>query len=278
MNYYPFHIGDYASATRHLSWDEDLAYRRLIDAYYTKEAPIPADKRAAYRLVCATTEAQREAVDVVLQEFFVLTGDVWVHDRCEAEIHAAVEKRAKASQSAKARWSNASAKRTESDGNADAMRTHKETDANAYETPCEGNAPNPNPNISIPDGIDNAGATRTRFDAQAHLVGLGVDSGVASDWLAHRKAKRAKPTLTAINGIVSEAAKAGISLSDALSISCQRGWTGFEASWVARDQPRQPVATIHDQRAATIAALTGRTTNERANEPRDITAEAVRVA
>ena len=25
MNYYPFHIGDYVSATRHLTWDEDAA-------------------------------------------------------------------------------------------------------------------------------------------------------------------------------------------------------------------------------------------------------------
>ncbi len=45
MNYYPFHIGDYAKKTRHLSWDEDMAYRRLIDAYYLHEGPLPADKR-----------------------------------------------------------------------------------------------------------------------------------------------------------------------------------------------------------------------------------------
>ena len=32
MNYYPFHIGDYLSATRHLSWDEDHAYRRLLES------------------------------------------------------------------------------------------------------------------------------------------------------------------------------------------------------------------------------------------------------
>ena len=29
MNYYPFHIGDYLSATRHLSWEEDAAYRLM---------------------------------------------------------------------------------------------------------------------------------------------------------------------------------------------------------------------------------------------------------
>ena len=86
MNYYPFHIGDYASATRHLSWDEDAAYRRLLDTYYSSEKALPADLRAVCRLVLATTEAQREAVRVVLEEFFTMTADGWVNGRADAEI------------------------------------------------------------------------------------------------------------------------------------------------------------------------------------------------
>ena len=31
MNYYNFHIGDYARRTRHLTVLEDLFYRRLLD-------------------------------------------------------------------------------------------------------------------------------------------------------------------------------------------------------------------------------------------------------
>ena len=42
MNYYNFHIGDYARRTRHLSVIEDLFYRRLLDLYYTTEAPLVA--------------------------------------------------------------------------------------------------------------------------------------------------------------------------------------------------------------------------------------------
>ena len=84
MNYYPFHIGDYASATRHLSWDEDAAYRRLLDVYYTHEKAIPADK--VYRLVVATTRQQKQAVDTVLQDFFTSTPDGWMHERCEMEL------------------------------------------------------------------------------------------------------------------------------------------------------------------------------------------------
>lgn len=86
MNYFPFHIGDYASATRHLSWDEDAAYRRLLDVYYTTEKPIPTDLRAVYRLVMAQTDSQREAVAVVLSEFFVLAEDGHHNKRADDEL------------------------------------------------------------------------------------------------------------------------------------------------------------------------------------------------
>lgn len=103
-----------------------------------------------------------------------------------------------------------------------------------------------------------------RFDAQAHLVSIGIDAGIAADWLTHRKASKAAPTLTAINGIASEAARAGISLADALAMCCQRGWRGFKAEWLNGDQehgartqpPRRP--TIHDERAHASAVLTGK--------------------
>ena len=92
MNYYPFHIGDYLSATRHLSWEEDAAYRRLLDTYYTNEKPLPAELRAVCRLVLATTDSQREAVETVLGEFFELTPDGWINGRADAEIVAMREK------------------------------------------------------------------------------------------------------------------------------------------------------------------------------------------
>jgi uncharacterized protein YdaU (DUF1376 family) len=150
MNYYPFHIGDYASATRHLSWLEDAAYRRLMDVYYVREEPLPTETRQIYRLVVASTQEQRDAVDVVLEEFFELAADGYRHTRCDAEIHAANTKKDKASQSALKRWSNArnddSAKPAQCDSNANASKSSCERIANESETPCEGNAPNPNPN------------------------------------------------------------------------------------------------------------------------------------
>ena len=141
MNFYAFNIGDYAAATQHLTWEEDLAYRRLLDVYYSREESIPLEPRAAYRLVRAASQDQREAVDSVLSEFFTKSENGYLHHRCDDEIAVARSKSDKARESAVAGWQKR--------GNANASKP----DANAPEKVCEriksgseGNAPNPNPN------------------------------------------------------------------------------------------------------------------------------------
>jgi uncharacterized protein YdaU (DUF1376 family) len=94
MNYYPFHIGDYISATRHLSWEEDAAFRRLLDLYYLRESPIPADVHEAARLVRMSQHV--ECVESVLRELFFLTPEGWRNSRCDAEIERMRDKQAKA--------------------------------------------------------------------------------------------------------------------------------------------------------------------------------------
>lgn len=88
MNYYEHHIRDYDTATAHLSWEEDLAYRRLIAWYYRKEAPIPGDIKEACRQVRAASKPQREAVAAVLDEFFELREDGWHNETCDDVISA----------------------------------------------------------------------------------------------------------------------------------------------------------------------------------------------
>ena len=86
MNYYEHHLGDYLRDTAHLSMLEDGAYRRLLDAYYIKEAPLPKALRDVCRLVRAMTKPERDAVAIVLAEFFREGDDAWHHKRCDAEI------------------------------------------------------------------------------------------------------------------------------------------------------------------------------------------------
>ena len=149
-----------------------------------------------------------------------------------------------------------------------------------------------NVSVTPPEQIQNrtdtdseAEKTKTprapRFDAQAHLVEIGIPADLSADWIKLRKTKKAEVTKTAIDGIASEAGKAGLSLDDALRECCSRGWAGFKAEWMLAPQARAAPAyqSIHDKRAETIAILTGKKSNERtiANE-RDIAGESRRVA
>lgn len=90
MFYYPHHIGDYRSATAHLSNEEDLAYRRLLDMYYDTEKPIPLDTQRVARRIRVGVDV----VDLVLSDFFTETEEGWRSARCDKEIagyHAKAE-------------------------------------------------------------------------------------------------------------------------------------------------------------------------------------------
>ena len=71
------------------------------------------------------------------------------------------------------------------------------------------------------------------------MLALGVEAQAAADWLAVRKAKRAALTQTALDDVVAEAGKAGISVAQAVRICAARGWQGFRASWDWRDDRPQ---------------------------------------
>lgn len=86
MNHYPHHIGDFNNATRHLTRVERSLYRDLLELYYDTEQPLNGDTAKLARRVIAVTDEERTALDVVLEEFFVLQDDGWHNTRCDAEI------------------------------------------------------------------------------------------------------------------------------------------------------------------------------------------------
>jgi hypothetical protein len=92
VNYYKRHIGDYAAATRHLSLLEHGVYAVLLDVYYGTEKPLPSDRSSVYRLVGATKLSEKNAVDVILKEFFVLHEHGFHQIRCDKEIAHKQEK------------------------------------------------------------------------------------------------------------------------------------------------------------------------------------------
>jgi len=272
MNYYPFHIGDYASATRHLSWDEDAAYRRLLDTYYTTEKPIPADLRAACRLVMAQTDSQREAVRVVLEEFFALTDAGWINKRADAEIEAMREKQQKQRDKANKRWH---APKTEP-GNA----TASTADATASKTHADAMPPTPTP-TPAPTPKEEKKAPRERVAPFACPEDVGEQ--VWSDWLQLRRAKRAPVNATVVAGARAEAAKADMTLTAFLAKWCERGSQGLEAAWLKPHERAGPAAETsftRDRKAAANAwmgtAAPNRTTEVIDMEPTHGTRTALR--
>jgi uncharacterized protein YdaU (DUF1376 family) len=86
MNYYEHHLGDYIRDTAHLSMLEEGAYRRLLDAYYVRELPLPADKRECCKLARCSNAAERKAVNAVLEEFFRLKSDGYHQKRADEQL------------------------------------------------------------------------------------------------------------------------------------------------------------------------------------------------
>lgn len=60
-----------------------------------------------------------------------------------------------------------------------------------------------------------------------------VQPDVLKDWQALRKQKKARISRTAVQQICREAEKAGLTLNEALTLCCARGWAGFDASWAS---------------------------------------------
>jgi uncharacterized protein YdaU (DUF1376 family) len=91
VHYYTFNIGDYRGATAHLSNEEDLAYRRLLDMYYDTEKKIPVDSQWVARRL----RLDSKVIEVVLADMFEKQEDGWFHARCHEVItqyHAMAEK------------------------------------------------------------------------------------------------------------------------------------------------------------------------------------------
>ena len=74
-----------------------------------------------------------------------------------------------------------------------------------------------------------------------------VSEGTWKDFIAHRKAKKAPLTETALNGIIREADKAGWGLEEALIETCTRGWQSFKAEWVDTKTKHVDVGRLNEE-------------------------------
>ena len=86
MNFYPHHIGDFNKKTRHLSRVERSIYRDAIDLYYDTEEILTNNIKNLERVLLVCTDEEKEALQCVLGEFFILKPDGYHHNRCDEEL------------------------------------------------------------------------------------------------------------------------------------------------------------------------------------------------
>ena len=118
MHYYKHHIGDFRRDTASLSDTDTMAYLKLLWIYYDTELPLPADAK----LLAFKIGSNVDTVQLLLDAFFTLDGNVYRQKRCDTELLEYKNKGQKARESANARWNNANAMRTHSDSNAKATK------------------------------------------------------------------------------------------------------------------------------------------------------------
>ena len=231
LNHYPFHVGDFDRATRHLTRMERSVYRDMIDLYMVSELPLTLNLHQLKRKILANSPDESTAVEQVLNEFFTETPSGWFHARCDEEI---MLYQANTSQKAAAGKASALAKEARKQEMINGRSTPVEHPLNerTNEPPTEFNGASTNQEPRTKNQ-----EPRTKKNTSAVAPPDGVCDSVWSDFVSHRKAKGAKLTQTAIDGIQAEASKAGWGLEAALRECCTRGWTGFKADWVRSAAP-----------------------------------------
>lgn len=260
INYYPFHVGDYAAHTAHLEPMEDLAYRRLLDQYYLREGPLPADVQATAKLIRMRSMAAD--VESVLREFFTLTEAGWAHKRCAEEVLHMQDKQAKARTSAQASVNARKAAAEKVAADAQRALAQKQADAE-LPTPT----PTPTP-VKEKRGAEAPPPCPPDVSAQ-----------VWGDWVQLRRAKKAPVSSTAVEQVRKEADKAAMTLEAFLSVWCARGSQGLQASWLTTEERRHQPRAVEEpawrteqreraaQFAGPFAAKRGAVIDEVKNEP-----------
>jgi uncharacterized protein YdaU (DUF1376 family) len=187
MHYYQFNIGDYVSHTRHLSPIEDIAYRRLLDAYYLSERPLNSGIAVVARQI-GLKEHEAE-VHEVLQEFFKLTEDGWINTRADKEIAHFKGKIEQASRAGKA-----SAERRSNPRSTDVQPTNNHEPITINQKPVEKKQRGsrlPNKIENIQEWIDFCNKERPDLTAHAvysqfrdYWIAKAGSGGVKLDWFA----------------------------------------------------------------------------------------------
>lgn len=261
MNHYPRHVGDYLRDTVGLTMLEDGAYTRLLDQYYSRGGPLPADSAVIYRMARAHSRHEKAAVDSVLRQFFVLKGGVFCNKRCDLELSEQALRSASARESAKQKWlkkhmqddanAHANAMRTQCDGNAESMLASNQKPVTSNQRDIK----HPRKRVEL---TEPTAAHQAQADASG--VACKVEFDKYRDWLLTKNVDH-KDQGAGFRNWLRQAAD-------------------FKAKAEAKERARPK--SVHESRAAVMAEIFKEKGSERSNERGDnvidITCESQRVA
>lgn len=230
----------------HLSNEEDLAYRRLLEMYYDTEQPIHDDLELISRRIRVTSQA----LNFVLKEFFVLTSKGWKSKRCDMVIndyHEMAEKNRRNGQ-------KGGRPRKATEGQENPVGSQSVAIGMPVVTQVK-------PNYK-PRTINQ----EPKIKATVVAAPEGVSSEIWDSFVQQRKAKKAPITPLVMSGIEEQAKLAGWTIENALKEICFRGWMSFKAEWVAK-KPGFVKPLTPAERATNLAL--GRTNESRLLTPEE---------
>lgn len=221
----PLYVKDYLAATSRLSAEQHGAYLLLIMDYWLN-GPLPDDDAALAQVAHLPLE-QWSKHRPSIARFFAIGNGEWRHYRIDKELLAARDRRDQAKErgklGAEARWGKskhrasieqASRKQSSKDSSAPAPApAQSSTPSNQKRNGASAPAPLPKNSVPRPDDIDEQ---------------------VWSDFLAHRRQKKAKLTPTAWKAIrkqLDAGIQKGHDPNEMLAVAMAAGWQGFELDW-----------------------------------------------
>lgn len=243
LPYMQLYVADYLADTAHLTTEEHGAYILLLFSYWQTGKPLRSDRLAS---IARVSNERWTDVERTLKEFFHVSKGAWTHFRVEADLEKVGNKSKKNSDAGKASAkAKALAKQALEEAESTNVATNVSTNVeqtyqrNVNHTRSGDTDTDTDTDIKAKQDQDQKTCSAPRRNWLNELVELGVMENHARDWLEVRKVKKAKMTDTALDGIKREAAKAGITIGEAVRICAERSWQGFNASWL--DKPGQQV-------------------------------------
>lgn len=230
MNYYTHNIGDFAALTQGLDLEAVGIVVRLFDRLMMTEKPI----KTQWVLLAFPKESQEKAMSV-LEGLFEQSEEGWVFPLMMAQIEHFQRNSLKNKENGRKGGRPRKNLLSQSESRQTQIETQKKPTGFPEETQTEAKKSLTNNHKPITNNqeidIDTRAESAPRVKEKL-VKPEGVSEQTWMDWQALKRKLCKSCTQRMVNAIVREAAKAGMTVEEAMIYQLEKGWKGFEADWV----------------------------------------------